>query len=606
MTKMIDDAPPAPPLRTWRPMAAWTAGLLLVLGLIWFAAAVVAPLWQVRAVLEQVRHGGVPAGEAVQLLGGSERAAVSVGLYLRLPNRIVGNRREACDLLLSCDLSGGKGLAYLLGDPDESTAALAGHALMGLSVEHGPEMASLVPALTKALAHKHPSVRGYSAVTLSRIGPEAVGAVPALISLLDDKDTGSEAIDALGNIGPGARAAEARLKQLFRDESGDKTNRAWAALALWKINGDAGAVVPTLVTWLGEGQDSAVQSAHVLGDIKPPARTTILALGKALEDERAGTAAAEALGRIGPEALPVLVAALASPDKKARSLAAGVLGVMGPGAAAALPALVRTLGDAERGVRAEAQQALGLIQPDALRLVPVLVEALSDPSPAVRVAAAAHLGMLGPQATEAVPPLIQALTDRAPKVQEAAAAALGDIGPGARSATPALVRTLHDGQPSVRLRAIEALMSIGPGAAEVVPHLAAAFHDDEYYVRIRAAAALARIGPPAIPALIEALGEPDRRARMAAVEALTGIGPRAAQAVPELIKALEKRDEPELCWIARALAEIGPAAKEALPALEKLALSDHEWQTRYAIEAALKKIKCEEPALQGRGDTGTR
>ncbi|GEM_PF-229133 len=35
---------PAPPLRTWRPMAAWTAGILLALGLACFVGAVVRPM----------------------------------------------------------------------------------------------------------------------------------------------------------------------------------------------------------------------------------------------------------------------------------------------------------------------------------------------------------------------------------------------------------------------------------------------------------------------------------------------------------------------------------------------------------------------------------
>lgn len=31
---------PAKPLRTWRPMAVWTAGILLALGLVWFVASI--------------------------------------------------------------------------------------------------------------------------------------------------------------------------------------------------------------------------------------------------------------------------------------------------------------------------------------------------------------------------------------------------------------------------------------------------------------------------------------------------------------------------------------------------------------------------------------
>jgi hypothetical protein len=47
-------ADPAPPLRTWRPMAAWTGAILLALGLAWFVGAVVVPVWQVRSGLKSL------------------------------------------------------------------------------------------------------------------------------------------------------------------------------------------------------------------------------------------------------------------------------------------------------------------------------------------------------------------------------------------------------------------------------------------------------------------------------------------------------------------------------------------------------------------------
>ena len=80
---MIEPADqPAKPLRPWRPMAAWTAGIVLALGLAWVVAAVVVPVWQVRAAVR--RTYGVPAWNGypqaamekeVRSLGSPERAA---------------------------------------------------------------------------------------------------------------------------------------------------------------------------------------------------------------------------------------------------------------------------------------------------------------------------------------------------------------------------------------------------------------------------------------------------------------------------------------------------------------------------------------------------
>ena len=65
--------------------------------------------------------------------------------------------------------------------------------------------------------------------------------------------------------------------------------------------------------------------------------------------------AAEALGRIGPAAVPALIRALKDRHHLVRSSAAHALGGLGP---ATLPALIRALKDKDKGVRQHAAQAL--------------------------------------------------------------------------------------------------------------------------------------------------------------------------------------------------------------------------------------------------------
>ncbi len=121
---------PTKPLRTWRPMVFWTAGILLALGLVWFVAAVVVPVWQVRPVLEEMWDGahshavsfqatGEPltdyraaqvfsgeteaADRALARLGGQDRAVGKLRFYLRLPSGLAPHKNMAVVVLGHCD-----------------------------------------------------------------------------------------------------------------------------------------------------------------------------------------------------------------------------------------------------------------------------------------------------------------------------------------------------------------------------------------------------------------------------------------------------------------------------------------------------------------------
>jgi HEAT repeat protein len=89
--------------------------------------------------------------------------------------------------------------------------------------------------------------------------------------------------------------------------------------------------------------------------------------------------AADALGRIGPAAVPDLVRELASSSPERRWRAARVLGRIGPDAAIAVPELVRLLRDPDERVRLAAARTLGQIGPNAASAVPELIQLLDEP-----------------------------------------------------------------------------------------------------------------------------------------------------------------------------------------------------------------------------------
>jgi tetratricopeptide (TPR) repeat protein len=117
---------------------------------------------------------------------------------------------------------------------------------VGGLAELGAAAVSAVPALAEALKDKDLNVRYFAAGALKKIGPAAAPAVPALIVALSThpatepglegppryyKDARTVAAEALGAIGPPARAAAPRLRELAaRDAEAEVKSAATAAL----------------------------------------------------------------------------------------------------------------------------------------------------------------------------------------------------------------------------------------------------------------------------------------------------------------------------------------------------------------------------------------
>jgi HEAT repeat protein len=170
------------------------------------------------------------------------------------------------------------------------------------------------------------------------------------------------AVRCLGDIGPDAAAAAPDLTAaLHDDENAVRTEAAWAVTS---VGGpDAGPAL--LARFLDVGELKSIR-----------------------------VAAAQGIGRPDPSAVPGLRAALADASGQIRTTAAGLLGRLGPAAAAAVADLTGLLFDPVPNVRSAAAAALACIGPAARSAVPVLRERLSDGYATVREVVARALEAL--------------------------------------------------------------------------------------------------------------------------------------------------------------------------------------------------------------------
>lgn len=174
--------------------------------------------------------------------------------------------------------------------------------------------------------------------------------------------------------------------------------------------------------------------------IAPPSPARIGEWIKVLSDHRADiarrTEAEEELGRIGAPAVPALVELLQARNPFQRSVAARVLGSIGPEAASAVPQLVDRLDD--EFAAHEVVVALSRIGKPA---VSRLASAVESGTPTARLHAIVTLGRIGPAAREAVPALRRARLEKS--LADTAAQSLQAIertSPSPQAAPPATVQ----------------------------------------------------------------------------------------------------------------------------------------------------------------------
>jgi len=125
-TATTKTAPLPKPPRTWRPMALWSAGILLVLGLCWLAGGAY-DLYGTHQVVQcsMPRFSHLPTGSSfrpspIAGLGGPERATRRLSKYLALPAGLTGRKRRqtAAALLGYCGTPALPPLLRTLQDPD--------------------------------------------------------------------------------------------------------------------------------------------------------------------------------------------------------------------------------------------------------------------------------------------------------------------------------------------------------------------------------------------------------------------------------------------------------------------------------------------------------
>lgn len=366
--------------------------------------------------------------------------------------------------------------------------------------------------------------------------------IPQLIGALEDENVRYGASLALVRIGK--EAVPALRKSLT---SGKPGQQVWSAYTLGEIGADAIAAVGDLTKALENKREAPLRAAaaQALGKIGPEAASSTEALAKRLRDKnpQVRQQAAEALGQIGPAAAKAtssLIAALK--DHDAREAARTALIRIGePAADAAQKAL------ADDSLRFDAATVLmkiavekakesGVDQPTASDLKSLQL-VLLDPnrSATERASAAASLATLGADGFAVLISAFEVLP-----VAETAAAAFAGVGD---EAVPLLVEALQHEQLGVRGAAANALGHIGPAASKSVPALVRAMQDQDHDIRYRAVRALDRFGvkaAPAIPDLVKLLHDSSQRkpARQWAIMALVNTHPVEPKAVVEgLIKA---------------------------------------------------------------------
>lgn len=188
----------------------------------------------------------------------------------------------------------------------------------------------------------------------------------------DETTARRRAVEALGEIGPKAKAAEKGLLAAAADK--DRFVRRGVARALVLIQADPKEAIPVLAKLLkDENREVAEAAGNSLGHMGAAALPALLA-GMKEKDPLVRRVAIQALGELGKDAkpaVPALVEALKSEPamrrpgrgENIRGVIIQTLGQMGPAAKDALPAIKESLeGNRDRDYRRAAEQTIRKIE----------------------------------------------------------------------------------------------------------------------------------------------------------------------------------------------------------------------------------------------------
>lgn len=432
-----------------------------------------------------------------------------------------------------------------LHDPSVEARRQAGEAFRDMDVAL---LKQAIEELTRAVTDEDVQVRRSVAQALSKVGPAATSAIPALIKASEMKQGDPRfvfwaryhAIAALGNIGPRAKEA-----------------------------------IPVLTRQLGSGDPLDEYRAEALGKIGPEARVALPALVKlfrAANQPGAQSHAGIAIAQIDPQApeLPEIVRGLVR--AQAFTKCVGPTPELNRAFLQLFPDLalkhtIPLLKSDDKTLRIHATLVLAAAGPKAKeQTAKPLVEALQDPAPEVRGAVAHALFIVAPSEFR---PAIEVLVKLVGKRQYSGFNASIMLRSYAKEACPQLIRELEGKTGDEQAELVHALYCLKP---ESRPFLDAALSESAA-VRVGAAKALGLIGADAsgsIPGLLRLTAAEDRESRLAGVEALLLVDLRKqhlAQWLPRVEALVREKNPPAQARAVSVLRSLGPNAKSAVPTL---------------------------------------
>ena len=322
------------------------------------------------------------------------------------------------------------------------TAAFAATASDEEAVRSASQSAFLI---RQELRSRGPSdgVIGASVDQLRSLGQKASSARPTLLRAYNDprlsqglREDIAAALQATGVSDVPAAAAEAAAQASIPDilaevieetRSEESFVRSLAMGELGRL-GVSEPAVDALIAALREGRNAG-DAARILGDFGKPAARALPELARYFDDERSGTNAIQAAGKIGvkdPETIARLRRVLATPGHRHRGMAASALGQLQ--ASEALPELLQALAEGGKYERILSAQALGKLESEAAPAVEALAASLEDPDLDLRRAVVGALGRIGEAAGPAVPAIADQLESGDQRLKAAALQALAMIG----------------------------------------------------------------------------------------------------------------------------------------------------------------------------------
>ncbi len=242
-------------------------------------------------------------------------------------------------------------------DPDRGVREMCAGVVTLQSGPRQPQVTkAMIPVLIEALSTRERQLRYSACRVLKDFGPDASAAIPALIRTLqqlieknDDSDEGCGIIKTLGEVTKGSTKTPEVVEVVARClKSKNAVVLSEAVSALGKLGPAAAPAVPELIRLLREAiaserLDLALEVATALGQIEPTN-----------PDAR--------------EIIPLVVEILESKRKDLHISTATVAGLFGPAAAGAVPGLIamlhRSTDDISAyGTRTAAAFALGQVAP---------------------------------------------------------------------------------------------------------------------------------------------------------------------------------------------------------------------------------------------------